>query len=107
MFYNGGVLSTAPCDPTWTGTKRPISEATQSPRNCFKEGELASVAQCMGCMLALLYSSRGALQGHTPPPHRFDIMRSLRDLTRCNNAVVATLIRIYVSGEVEPKYFSV
>ena len=33
--------------------------------------------------------------------------RSLRDLTRCNNAVVATLIRIYVSGEVEPKYFSV
>ena len=39
--------------------------------------------------------------------HRLDIMRSLRDLTRCNNAVVATLIRIYVSGEVEPKYFSV
>ena len=33
--------------------------------------------------------------------HRLDIMRSLRDLTRCNNAVVATLIRIYVSGEVE------
>ena len=26
--------------------------------------------------------------------HRLDIMRSLRDLTRCNNAVVATLIRI-------------
>ena len=39
--------------------------------------------------------------------HRLDIMRSLHDLTRCNNAVVATLIRIYVSGEVEPKYFSV
>ena len=37
MSYNGGVLSTAPCDPTWTGTKRPISEATQSPRNCIKE----------------------------------------------------------------------
>jgi len=37
MSYNGGVLSTAPCDPTWTGTKRPISEATQSRRNCIKE----------------------------------------------------------------------
>ena len=39
--------------------------------------------------------------------HRLDIMRSLHDLTRCNNAVVATLIRIYVSGEFEPEYFSV
>jgi len=36
MSY-GGLLSTTPCDPTWTGTERPISEATQRPRNCLKE----------------------------------------------------------------------
>jgi len=32
-----GVLSTAPCDPTWTETKHPISEATQSPSPCIEE----------------------------------------------------------------------
>jgi len=37
MSYNGRVLSTAPCDPTWTGIKRPISEATQSPSPCIEE----------------------------------------------------------------------
>ena len=85
----------------------PLVKQHKVQETASRRRELASVAQCMGKNLALRYSSRGALQGHTPPPHRFDIMRSLRDLTRCNNAVVATLIRIYVSGEVEPKYFSV
>jgi len=38
MSYNGGVLSTAPCDPTWTGTKRPISEATPGGSMISYEG---------------------------------------------------------------------
>ena len=85
----------------------PLVKQHKVQETASRRRELASVAQCMGKNLALCYSSRGALQGHIPPPHRFDITRSLRDLTRCNNAVVATLTRIYVSGEVEPKYFSV
>ncbi len=35
--HNGGVLSTAPCDPTWIIMEFAISEATLNPRNCFKE----------------------------------------------------------------------
>ena len=33
------------------------------------------------------------------------LSRSLRDLTHYQNAVLPALIRIHVSGEVEPKYF--
>ena len=38
MSYDGGVLSTAPCDPTQTWNKMFHSEAL-GPRNCIKEVE--------------------------------------------------------------------